>query len=856
MNKEEITNFMDVLSEKVQTIGAKVSNQRHLSSIRDAFASFIPFIIVGSFAILINSVFIAPDSLFAIICGAGTDPGENAQLYASWSKVSTYISPLFDGIIGATMNFFAIYIAILLGYFLAGTYDDNKMFGGLISLACFLALQPTNALDNPLAFFNSTGVLFAMFAGLMGPTIFHHLSTSERLKVKMPDGVPPAIAKSFDALFPIMFTIIIFASFQPIWGAFAYGVGFGASTIDHSFFTLSGTVNYTLGEGGKDASKTGTIIVEQGTGLYTLMNLTSLLKGMEISEIPNLGGLISNNEKIIPFLDNWFTGQVTSIIGKDGLWFDVNIDYEATFKGADEIGPSFGTSYTLEPIKIINQDWYYLVNTINSLIVLPLQNAGDTAWFVFIVYGLYTFIFFFGIHGGNALSPIIATIFVTAILHNVDVLAQAGSVSEAINNPIYYDQLRIFSDQTAGAFLEVGGAGATVGLMAALWVFSKSPSSREVNKVGTPPLVFNINEPYIFGLPIMLNPIYALPFIFLQPCLGVVVYFITAAGWMNPTMFYLPWTVPFGISGLVSTADYRSIFVSLAIFVTSFLVYTPFVFMDARAQVKMQLADGENEEYNNLVVEMQEIRKRLLINSTNKELISQKNNLKLKIKIIEDEVAQVDLFNIKAYTEGKYFPVGRELVKEKYALIYENLLDKETNKKEIKDQLKVFDKKIKILGVEAKLDTAIVESEISLSNKIASLEDRRDENVSRLEEKIEETEEHAIIKNNKIEAKSNIKIEKIENEIALLKEQTDYNKKITLLENEIIEINKNSKNYKFINQNKKETKLLKLAEKIKSNKFETSELISKTKTDQQGFADKKQKKLLIVKAKREEQFKK
>ncbi len=858
MNKEKITNIFDIVEDKVQVIGAKVSNQRHLASIRDAFASFIPFIIVGSFAILINSVFIQPNSLLASLCGAGTGVDDNAELYASWAKVSMFVSPLFTGITGATMDFFAIYISILLGYFLAGTYGDNKMFGGLISLACFLALQPTSALaGDPTGYFNSTGVLFAMVAGLLGPTIFHHISASEKLKVKMPDGVPPAIAKSFDALFPIMFTIIAFASFQPIWGAFAYLVGFGADTSTNTFYTITGSINYALDDsvGANNYDLTGTINIEQGTGLYTAMNLldkSNLIATNEWTNLPAIpenweNGYVEDNLTKLWWLNEWFTNQVISIIGKDGLWFNISINY------GEIAGDPINTVYdfVVETVKVIDQDWYYLVNTVNSLIVLPLQNAGDTAWFVFIIMFLYTFIFFFGIHGGNALAPITSPIFVVAILHNVDVLGVYGSTADAVAS----GELIVFTDQTSSSFLAVGGAGATMGLTIALYCFSKSPTSREVNKVGTAPSIFNINEPYIFGLPIMLNPIYALPFIMLNPILGVIIYYITAIGWMNPTMFYLPWTFPFGISGLIATADPRSIIVSMCVLLGAFLSYTPFVFLDARAQVKAQLVKNENKEYGTLLADLKEVRKGLSINPSDKKLVAEKNKLRLEIKIMEDEVSAIELFNIKAYREGEYFPVGEKLIKDKYEIIFKNLLDSEADRKDIKDELKVYDRKIKILGTEAKQDTSINESKIILSNKINSLEEKRDVNVSKFEQKIDEIKENTIIKDNKNEEKSKVQIDKIKVEMDMLKKDGNADQKIALLKKEISKIKNDLVINADKNQAKELVKLLKIEEKINEDKTNTKEAIIKAKTDQKEFTEKAENKITIIKAKRDDLFK-
>ena len=116
------------------------------------------------------------------------------------------------------MSFFSVYMAFLFGYFLTGTYGgENKVFGGLVGLAAFLTLNPLAAGgENPATYLGTQGVLMAMFTGLLAPMLLVKLNKVSFLRIKMPDGVPPAVADSFSTLMPLMITIIVFGLIQPV----------------------------------------------------------------------------------------------------------------------------------------------------------------------------------------------------------------------------------------------------------------------------------------------------------------------------------------------------------------------------------------------------------------------------------------------------------------------------------------------------------------------------------------------------------------------------------------------------------------------------------------------------------------
>lgn len=107
---------------------------------------------------------------------------------------------------------------------------------------------------------------------------------------------------------------------------------------------------------------------------------------------------------------------------------------------------------------------------------------------------------------------------------------------------------------------------------------SRSAAARNVAKLSIGPGIFNINEPVIFGYPIVYNISMAIPFVGV-PALGILIsYFATKVGLMGPAVIQVPWTTPVFINSFLATAgDWRSIIVQALILVLGVLIYMPFV---------------------------------------------------------------------------------------------------------------------------------------------------------------------------------------------------------------------------------------------------------------------------------------
>jgi PTS system cellobiose-specific IIC component len=138
-------------------------------------------------------------------------------------------------------------------------------------------------------------------------------------------------------------------------------------------------------------------------------------------------------------------------------------------------------------------------------------------------------------------------------------------------------------------FIWIGGSGATLGLVLAMLFFSKSNYLKTLSKACIVPGIFNINEPVVFGVPIVLNPLLMIPFIFIPIITGTLSYFATVVGFVSPTYVLAPWTLPAPIGAYLATGgDWRAVILVLINIAISFFIYLPFFKMYDRKMVEAE----------------------------------------------------------------------------------------------------------------------------------------------------------------------------------------------------------------------------------------------------------------------------
>ncbi|MGM9986760.1 MAG: PTS cellobiose transporter subunit IIC [Bacillaceae bacterium] len=212
-----------------------------------------------------------------------------------------------------------------------------------------------------------------------------------------------------------------------------------------------------------------------------------------------------------------------------------------------------------------------------KFIQAPLQALSNSLASAIIVAILIHLLWFFGLHGTNILGPVMETIYLPAIEKNADLFAHGVAATS--------DQMQTITKVFFDVFVHMGGAGATLALIVAILLVAKSAQYRSIGKITAPAGVFNINEPVLFGVPIVLNPLLVIPFILIPIVLTIVTYFAMTTGIVPKTVALVPWTMPPIFSGYLATGgSIMGVVLQIVNFAIAVAMYLPFVkVMDRQA---------------------------------------------------------------------------------------------------------------------------------------------------------------------------------------------------------------------------------------------------------------------------------
>ena len=230
-----------------------------------------------------------------------------------------------------------------------------------------------------------------------------------------------------------------------------------------------------------------------------------------------------------------------------------------------------------------------LMTLINTCIAAPLKgfvNAGP--WFVILVYTLANLLFCLGIHQ-STISGVLAEPILTILITENMAMFAAGE-------PIPADHY--MNMQIINTFALIGGSGCTLMLLADTFLFSKNKASKDIAKLALLPGIFNINEPVIYGYPIVYNLPLIIPFVLIPDLFIGLTYGLTCAGILAPCVVMVPWTTPVFISGFLAvgggTAGVVAVIWQVIEFALGMLIYLPFMKVSERAQAKQaELANAE-----------------------------------------------------------------------------------------------------------------------------------------------------------------------------------------------------------------------------------------------------------------------
>ncbi|WP_338985384.1 PTS transporter subunit EIIC [Spiroplasma endosymbiont of Diplazon laetatorius] len=233
---------------------------------------------------------------------------------------------------------------------------------------------------------------------------------------------------------------------------------------------------------------------------------------------------------------------------------------------------------------------------INGLITVaiqkPLVNAVSGLGGMISIVFLWQLLWFMGIHASGILSPIVEPIQLDGLIQNQQALAEGVQPQYVFTNPFMNN------------FLFMGGTGGTIGLIIAILLFSKRGDYRTMAKVTLIPALFCINEPLLFGLPIVLNPILFIPFVFGPLLAGIFAYLATTTGIMPHSSVVVPWTTPPILGGILTTKSLMGGVVAAVNFIMLIGIYSPFVMLANKIEQRELLnkfAQNNNQNQQNVV---------------------------------------------------------------------------------------------------------------------------------------------------------------------------------------------------------------------------------------------------------------
>ena len=255
--------------------------------------------------------------------------------------------------------------------------------------------------------------------------------------------------------------------------------------------------------------------------------------------VENKGWVIHMPEGVPPQVERSFSALIPSGVSLL-VFFFINILFGIT---------SYGNAFSF----------------VYEILQIPLLALGNTLPAMVVAYLFLHFFWFFGINGGSVVGAVFNPILQTLSAENLS----AYRAGEELPN--------IINQQFQDLFATFGGAGSTLSLLIAMFLFCKSKRITELGKLSILPGFFGINEPIVFGLPIVLNPMMLIPFVFVPTINIIISYAAMAAGLVPYTSgVAVPWTMPVVISGFLSTG-WRGALLQALLLILGVVLYYPFI---------------------------------------------------------------------------------------------------------------------------------------------------------------------------------------------------------------------------------------------------------------------------------------
>ncbi|MBM7692074.1 PTS system cellobiose-specific IIC component [Peribacillus deserti] len=284
-----------------------------------------------------------------------------------------------------------------------------------------------------------------------------------------------------------------------------------------------------------------------------------------------------------------FLGMITAFLSAE-IYRKV-VQKNITIKMPPGVPPAVAKSFAALIPALITLTVFLLINVfvtavfdtnmhdvIYKAIQAPLVGLGSGIIPTLIAVFFIQILWFFGLHGQIIINSVMDPIWNTLQVENLNAYTNGDPVPHIISKPF----MEIY---TVG----MGGTGMTLAVVFAILLFMKSRQMKQVAKLGLGPGIFNVNEPIIFGLPIVMNPLIIVPWILSPMIVTLVSYFAMSSGMVPPpTGVTVPWTVPVFINGMMATNSIAGGLLQLVNMAIVFVIWFPFLKVIDRVNVKKE----------------------------------------------------------------------------------------------------------------------------------------------------------------------------------------------------------------------------------------------------------------------------
>jgi len=271
--------------------------------------------------------------------------------------------------------------------------------------------------------------------------------------------------------------------------------------------------------------------------------------------------------------------------------------YHITIRMPEQVPPAIARSFellypvvgillTVYPISLLMQSEFQLLlpDAIMHLFQ-PLISAGDTLPAILLAVLIANLLWFAGIHGDNIVTGLLNPIFMANLATNAALVAQGAASTQTLTAPFW------------SFYVCIGGSGSTL-VLAFLYMRSRSVHLRTIGKLSVVPAAFNINEPLLFGSPVVMNPTLFIPLIVVPMVNATLAYFALNWDLVEKMVAMAPWTAPAPLGAMISASwDVRAALLVLVLMVIDLAIWLPFfkVYEKQLLAQEQQQADAERE---------------------------------------------------------------------------------------------------------------------------------------------------------------------------------------------------------------------------------------------------------------------